>query len=53
MLDLMVELLETGESSYQNPFGEDDTEAFDELPEKQQRTLLAVAKTCASRKAPP
>ena len=49
-IDSMRELLETGESSYENPFGEDDTEilldAFAELNKKQQRAFLAVAKTC-------
>ena len=50
MLQLMKEQVQTGGSSYENPFGADDTEAlleaFAELSVDQQRRLHAIAKRC-------
>ena len=45
--------MQTGGSSYENPFGADDTEtmldAFGELSAAQRRRLLAIAQQCVTK----
>ena len=53
MLKLMSEVMRDGSSSYENPFGADDTEllleAFGELSAGEQRKLHAVATACVKK----
>ena len=53
MLTLMSEVIRGGASSYENPYGADDTEAlleaFAELPAGEQRKLHDVAKMCVKK----
>lgn len=51
LLALMSRVIRTGKSTYQNPFGGDDTEyfldAFEELPDHERRLFWTVARECA------
>lgn len=55
MIEQMEEVIETGDFSYENPYGSDDTEAlleaFQELSTDRQRLLHASAKRCVKKGA--